>query len=119
VKSKYSYLKPKVKRILVKAAYESEHTSPQQDMIIKDAQAGFEDGWDDSKEELMRSKIKHLKEMFRQHNPLKPGKIKSVTDSQYNTIAFDGISHQLKEIKSPDRGVLLKKFLENQDSLTS
>jgi hypothetical protein len=57
--------------------------------------------------------------MFRQRNPLKPGKTKSVTDNQYNTVAFDGISHQLKETKSPDRGVLLKKFLENQDGLTS
>lgn len=44
----------------------------------------------------MRSKIKQLKEMFRQRNPLKPGKSKSVTDNQYNTIAFDDIGHQLK-----------------------
>jgi hypothetical protein len=34
--------------------------------------------------------------MFRQRNPLKPGKSKSVTDNQYNTIAFDDIGHQLK-----------------------
>jgi|JI9StandDraft_2_1071091.scaffolds.fasta_scaffold402356_2 hypothetical protein len=121
VRSKYPYLKPKVKRVLVKSAYESDDVTPcnERTVVPDSQQPDFEDGWDEQKEELMRTKIKQLKEMFRQRNPLKPGKSKSVTDNQYNTIAFDDIGHQLKETKSPDRGALLRKFLENQDGLTT
>lgn len=46
VRSKYPYLKPKVKRVLVKSAYDSEDVSPCNEKLINQ-QPDFEDGWDE------------------------------------------------------------------------
>ena len=49
VRSKYPYLKPKVKRVLVKSAYESDDVTPcnEKTMTPDVRQPDFEDGWDE------------------------------------------------------------------------
>ena len=51
VRSKYPYLKPKVKRVLVKSAYESDDATPtnEKTMGVEAGQPDFEEGWDEQK----------------------------------------------------------------------